>query len=64
MCKRVCLIRVQVQLRIHQIIESPDEEKKNLLKNLEEFAFKGIPNVYTNCSLNHLLVTTVSDFCL
>ncbi|VVC38337.1 Hypothetical protein CINCED_3A001057 [Cinara cedri] len=45
----------QVQLRIHQIIESPDEEKKHLLKNLEEFAFKGIPNVYTNCSLNHLL---------
>jgi len=53
---------MQVQLRIHQIIESPDEEKKHLLKNLEEFAFKGIPNVYTNCSLNHLLVTTV-DFC-
>ncbi|XP_060859301.1 LOW QUALITY PROTEIN: RUN domain-containing protein 1 [Metopolophium dirhodum] len=51
----------QVQLRIHQIIESPDEEKKHLLKNLEEFAFKGIPNVYTNCSLNHLLVTTNDD---
>ncbi|XP_025417714.1 RUN domain-containing protein 1 isoform X2 [Sipha flava] len=51
----------QVQLRIHQIIESPDEEKKNLLQNLEEFAFKGIPNVYTNCSLNHLLVTTNDD---
>lgn len=47
---------LQVQLRIHQIIESPDEEKKHLLKNLEEFAFKGIPNVYTNCSLSHLLV--------
>ncbi|XP_050527657.1 RUN domain-containing protein 1 [Daktulosphaira vitifoliae] len=45
----------QVQLRIHQIIEAPDEEKKDLLKNLEEFAFKGIPNIYTNCSLNHLL---------
>jgi len=53
---------LQVQLRIHQIIESPEEDKKHLLKNLEEFAFKGIPNVYTNCSLNHLLVTTV-DFC-
>ncbi|XP_050427009.1 RUN domain-containing protein 1 [Adelges cooleyi] len=51
----------QVQLRIHQVIEAPDEEKKDLLNNLEEFAFKGIPNVYTNCSLNHLLVTTNND---
>lgn len=33
----------QVQLRLRQIVDAPAEEKENLLKELEEFAFRGIP---------------------
>jgi RUN domain-containing protein 1 len=33
----------QMQLRVTQIVESPAEERDALLKNLEEFAFRGIP---------------------
>ncbi|XP_062535839.1 RUN domain-containing protein 1 [Armigeres subalbatus] len=35
----------QVQLRLRQIVEAPPEERDNLLKNLEEFAFLGIPEM-------------------
>nr|XP_019931270.2 RUN domain-containing protein 1-like [Aedes albopictus] len=35
----------QVQLRLRQIVEAPPEERDNLLKNLEEFAFLGIPEL-------------------
>lgn len=38
----------QVQLRLRQIVESPPEERDNLLKNLEEFAFLGIPEIQPN----------------
>lgn len=38
----------QVQLRLRQIVESPPEERDHLLKNLEEFAFLGIPELQQN----------------
>ncbi|XP_034946370.1 RUN domain-containing protein 1 isoform X2 [Chelonus insularis] len=34
-----------VQFRLRQIVDAPTEEKENLLKELEEFAFRGIPDV-------------------
>jgi hypothetical protein len=35
----------QVQFRLQQITEAPSEEKQLLLKELEEFASRGIPDV-------------------
>lgn len=35
----------QVQFRLKQIVEASPEEKENLLKDLEEFAFRGIPDI-------------------
>lgn len=35
----------QVQLRLRQIMEAPVEERDQLLKGLEEFAFQGIPEL-------------------
>lgn len=35
----------QIQFRLRQIVDSPVPERDGLLKNLEEFAFKGIPEV-------------------
>lgn len=35
----------QVQFRLRQIVEAPQEEKETLLKSLEEFAFRGIPQM-------------------
>lgn len=32
-----------VQLRVRQIVEAPTDERDGLLKDLEEFAFRGIP---------------------
>lgn len=34
----------QVQLRLKQIVDADSEEKERLLKELEEFAFRGIPD--------------------
>lgn len=39
----------QVQFRLKQIIKSPSEEWTDLLGNLEEFAFQGIPEI-PDCS--------------
>ncbi|XP_053680967.1 RUN domain-containing protein 1 [Anopheles nili] len=38
----------QVQLRLRQIVEAPAQERDGLLKNLEEFAFLGIPEIQQN----------------
>lgn len=38
----------QVQFRLRQIVEAPPEEKESLLKSLEEFAFRGIPEMENN----------------
>ncbi|XP_014283788.1 RUN domain-containing protein 1 [Halyomorpha halys] len=35
----------QVQFRLRQIVEAPLEQKEALLKSLEEFAFRGIPQM-------------------
>lgn len=35
----------QVQLRLKQIVAASDDEKEALLKELEEFAFRGIPDL-------------------
>jgi hypothetical protein len=35
----------QVQFRLKQIVAAPVEDKENLLKELEEFAFRGCPNL-------------------
>jgi hypothetical protein len=36
---------LQVQFRLRQIVDAPLHEKETLLKDLEEFAFRGIPDV-------------------
>ena len=36
-----------VQFRLRQVIDAPLNEKEELLKDLEEYAFKGIPEVQT-----------------
>lgn len=35
----------QVQFRLRQVVNAPTNEKEDLLKALEEFAFRGIPDV-------------------
>uniref|UniRef100_T1J021 RUN domain-containing protein n=1 Tax=Strigamia maritima TaxID=126957 RepID=T1J021_STRMM len=35
----------QVQFRLKQIVDSPPDDKERLLQELEEFSFKGIPDV-------------------
>ncbi|XP_060537332.1 RUN domain-containing protein 1 isoform X2 [Cylas formicarius] len=35
----------QVQFRLRQVVNSPPEDREELLKSLEEFAFRGIPDV-------------------
>lgn len=35
----------QVQFRLRQVVNSPIEDREELLKSLEEFAFRGIPDV-------------------
>lgn len=35
----------QVQFRLKQVVNAPSDAKEDLLKSLEEFAFRGIPNV-------------------
>jgi RUN domain-containing protein 1 len=35
----------QVQFRLKQIIQSPDNDKESLLKDLEEFAYRGCPDL-------------------
>ncbi|KAJ8680452.1 hypothetical protein QAD02_016239 [Eretmocerus hayati] len=42
----------QVQFRLRQICDSPAEKKEILLKELEEFAFRGIPDIQNSFILN------------
>lgn len=35
----------QVQFRLKQVVSAPSENKEQLLKELEEFAFRGCPNL-------------------
>ena len=34
-----------MQFRLRQIVDAPPDEKENLLKDLEAFAFRGIPEL-------------------
>ena len=36
---------LQVQFRLRQIVDAPPGEKESLLKDLEAFAFRGIPEL-------------------
>lgn len=38
----------QVQFRLKQIVSAPVESKEEMLKELEEFAFRGCPNLNVN----------------
>ncbi|XP_037926006.1 RUN domain-containing protein 1 [Hermetia illucens] len=41
----------QVQFRLRQIVDAPITQRDQLLKNLEEFAFRGIPEVTGNVNI-------------
>lgn len=51
----------QVQFRLKQIVDAPTEHKEALLKELEEFAFKGIPDVRGCTGLNDSSTNDLSD---
>ena len=42
---RASLPFLQVQLRLQQVVSAPSDKREDLLKELEHFAFRGIPNV-------------------
>ncbi|CAF0889194.1 unnamed protein product [Brachionus calyciflorus] len=46
----------QVQFRLKQIVAAPEQDKEKLLKELEEFAFRGCPNLD-----NHNLSTNIHE---
>ncbi|XP_029038311.1 RUN domain-containing protein 1 [Osmia bicornis bicornis] len=50
----------QVQFRLRQIVDAPTNEKETLLKELEEFAFRGIPDVPHSLSLDSKSITPTS----
>lgn len=41
----------QVQFRLKQIVAAPPEDKERLLQELDEFAFRGCPNLETTARL-------------
>lgn len=53
-------ILIQVQFRLRQIVDAPASEKETLLKELEEFAFRGIPDVPNSLLLESRSVTPMS----
>ncbi|KAI4495765.1 hypothetical protein M0802_008388 [Mischocyttarus mexicanus] len=54
----------QVQFRLRQIVDAPTNEKETLLKELEEFAFRGIPDVPNNLLFENRSITPISPtFC-
>ncbi|XP_031850172.1 RUN domain-containing protein 1 [Nomia melanderi] len=50
----------QVQFRLRQIVDAPTNQKEALLKELEEFAFRGIPDAPNNLSLDSRSITPTS----
>lgn len=46
------IISLQVQFRLKQICDAPTNKKEELLKELEEFAFRGIPDIQSNLIFN------------
>ena len=59
-CVLIKEIHTQVQFRLRQIVDAPASEKETLLKELEEFAFRGIPDVPNNLLLESRSVTPIS----
>ncbi|KAL3842229.1 hypothetical protein ACJMK2_020268 [Sinanodonta woodiana] len=51
----------QVQFRLKQIVSAEPDEKESLLKDLEEFAFKGIPDVRGSKVQDAQLLEEMSD---
>nr|XP_022338513.1 RUN domain-containing protein 1-like isoform X1 [Crassostrea virginica]XP_022338519.1 RUN domain-containing protein 1-like isoform X1 [Crassostrea virginica]XP_022338529.1 RUN domain-containing protein 1-like isoform X1 [Crassostrea virginica] len=51
----------QVQFRLKQIVNSEPEQKEVLLKELEEFAFKGIPDVRGSRTQDAQILEEMSD---
>lgn len=51
----------QVQFRLKQIVDAPAEHKEALLKELEEFAFKGIPDARGCPGLSDSSTNDLSD---
>ncbi|KAL6424129.1 hypothetical protein ACFW04_009775 [Cataglyphis niger] len=51
----------QVQFRLRQIVDAPASEKETLLKELEEFAFRGIPDVPNSLLLESRSITPISS---
>ena len=41
------LFSLQVQLRLQQVVGAAPEKREDLLRELEQFAFRGIPNLST-----------------
>jgi hypothetical protein len=39
------VIGLQVQFRLQQVVSAPSDKREDLLKELEHFAFRGIPHV-------------------
>lgn len=59
-CTSVNEICAQVQFRLRQIVDAPTSEKETLLKELEEFAFRGIPDVPNSLLLESRSITPIS----
>ncbi|XP_038053423.1 RUN domain-containing protein 1-like isoform X2 [Patiria miniata] len=51
----------QVQFRLKQIVNAPIDDKENLLKDLEEFAFKGCPDVRGSRSQDAQMLEDASE---
>ena len=43
------LFSLQVQLRLQQVVGAAPEKREDLLRELEQFAFRGIPNLSPKC---------------
>ncbi|XP_015118618.1 RUN domain-containing protein 1 [Diachasma alloeum] len=53
----------QVQFRLRQIVDAPTDEKEKLLKELEEFAFRGIPDVPNTVALRNRSSSSSISLC-
>lgn len=51
----------QVQFRLKQIVNAPANEKEQLLKELEEFAFRGIPDMKNSLIYNVVPSTSENE---
>lgn len=51
----------QVQFRLKQIVAAPPEDKEQLLKELEEFAFRGCPNLESRVRFSESPISAVHE---